>query len=177
MKRIKNLLIIIGTIIVITIVLIIVITMHNDKKMTQNNMENIKKNYELFSKSVTKYNEIRARYSEMSAVLIMDNYEKKHEEFVTLLTEYNDVIKSIDNYITNISIRCNRLYPEIEINNICNGYETSYEKIVNLYVDDLISYNSFIDKYNEYKKTNLLKFEVLHKNNNVSEGSKDNDNN
>ena len=174
MKKNKYLLIIIGVIIANTIILIMAITMHNDKKVTQNNMDNIKKNYELFSKKVTEYNEIRTKYNEMSTVLIMDSYEKKHEDFVTLFTEYNEVIKNIDNYITNISIRCNRLYPEIEINNICNGYKTAYDKIVDLYIDDVTAYNNFIDEYNEYKKKDLTKVEMLHTKD-TSKGSKEND--
>ena len=183
MRSKKNILIIISIIVVVSFILIIVFKTNQDRKETDNNMQIIKKNYALLSNNVNKYNEIRNKYSEMSNVLIMDTYKEKHEDYITLITEYNDVIKEIDNYINNINLRCNTIYPDIEINNICSSYKKTYEKLINLYVNDINNYNDFITKYNEYKKEELPLIEMIHKdyidydNDKIYEGSVHNDKN
>ncbi len=164
MKKNKVLIISLVIVVVVALVLVLAITMYKDKKNTKNNMEIINKNYELLKKQVAEYNDIRTKYSELSSVLIMTEYEAKHEEFSDLLNEYNDVIKNIDTYIANIKLRCNTIYPDSEINNICNGYEAMYDKMIDLYVDDVSKYNAFIDEYNEYKNTVLDKIEMIHGN-------------
>ncbi len=181
MKNKKQVLIAVGAVILIAFIIIIIITTNKEKKETQNNMTIIKNNYDMLTKSVTKYNDIRSSYKEKSSVLIMNSYQDKHEEFTKLMEEYNSVVSEIDNYIANINLRCNRLYPEITINNICNGYKLSYEKIVNLYISDVKQYNNFITSYNEYKKMELPLIKLIHSNyidyneDKVYEGSSSND--
>lgn len=176
MRSKKSILIGIILIIFIAFVVIFVLTTRKDKLETERNMENIKKNYNLLTTSVNYYNEIRTKYATMSSVLLMDKYEESHEEYTKLLTDYNKVMKDIDTYITNISFRCNNKYSDTEINKVCDNYKELYEKLVNLYVNDLNNYNKFIDKYNDYKNTELEKFEMIHNdyidynNDNVYEG-------
>ena len=183
MKNKKQVLIAVGAVVLITFIIIIILTTSKDKKETQNNMASIKNNYELLTKSVSKYNDIRSNYKEKSSVLLMNTYKDKHEEFTKLMEEYNSVITEIDNYIANINLRCNRLYPEIEINNICNGYKLTYEKIVNLYISDVNQYNNFITNYNEYKKEELPLIKLVHSDyidyneDKVYEGNNSNDKN
>ena len=182
MRSKRNILIIIGIIILIAIGLIMILKINQDKKETSNNMQNIKKNYELLSIDINKYNDIRSKYNEMSNVLIIDDYREKHENYVELLNEYNDVIKEIDNYVSNINFRCNRLYPDIDVNSICTGYKQIYEKVINLYVGDIIKYNDFITKYNEYNEEKLPLINMIHhdyidyNNDKVYEGSIRSDN-
>ncbi len=179
----KKTILIAGGIIIFAALLILVITMYRDKQNTKNNMESINKNYQSLTVNVTKYNEIRTKYSSLSSVLIMDSYDKKHEEITALLNEYNDVMKKIDNNIININLRCKGLYNDIEINKICNSYKVTYEKIVNLYVDDLKQYNDFIVKYNEYKMKELPVIDMVHEeyidynNDTIFEGSSNNEDN
>ena len=177
MEKKKTVLIACIVIVIATIILIVALTMHKDKQTAKTNMEAINKNYQLLTENVTAYNEIRNEYTELSSVLIMKEYDKKHETITALLNNYDEVIKKIDDNISNINLRCNIIYSDAEVNNICNNYKVLYEKIVNLYVNDLAQYNNFIEEYNEYKKTNLLTHEMVHKEyidydqNNVYEGS------
>ena len=176
MRSKKSILIGIILIIFIAFVVIFILTTRKDKLETERNMENIKKNYNLLTNSVNKYNEIRTKYGEMSSVLLMDKYEESHEEYTKLLSDYNKVMKDIDTYITNISFRCKHNYSDSEVNKVCDNYQELYEKLVNLYINDINNYNKFIDKYNEYKNTELEKIELVHKdyidynNDNVYEG-------
>lgn len=176
MRSKKLILISVIAIIFIAFVVIFILATRKDKLETERNMENIKKNYNLLTDSVNKYNEIRTKYATMSSVLIMDEYEEKHEEYITLLTDYNKVMKDIDTYITNISFRCKHNYSDSEVNKVCENYQELYEKLVNLYINDTNNYNKFIAEYNEYKNAELEEFEMIHKdyidynNDNIYEG-------
>ena len=158
----KKLIIGIISIILVTAITIFVLMIAKDRKEKKNNMEIIRNNYNLLATSINNYNEIRSKYSEMSTVLIIKSYKDKHEEFVTLLAEYNKEMKNIDNYISNIKMRCTGIYSDSEINKICSSYKTVYEKVVNLYVSDIDNYNNFITKYNESKNESLEIVEKVH---------------
>ena len=162
MKSKKTILIGVLLIIFVAFVIVFALLTRKDKMETERNMESIKKNYNLLTTSVGEYNEIRAKYATMSEVLLMDKYEESHEEYINLLTDYNKVMKEIDSYITNISFRCNNKYSDSEVTKVCDNYKSLYEKLVNLYVNDINNYNKFIEKYNEYKEAKLEKFEMVH---------------
>lgn len=162
MRSKKKLIISIIAIIAITVVLIMVLVISKEQKEKKNNMEIIEKNYKLLSESVKSYNEIREKYSEMSLVLLMDNYKDKHEEFVKLFDDYNKDMENIDNYITNINVRCGTIYKKSEVNKICSNYKSMYEKLVNLYISDVDNHNDFIKKYNESKNEELELIDMVH---------------
>ncbi len=161
MKK-KNILIILGIIVLTGLIIAIIIGIKSSKE-AKNNAEYIRKNYNLLADKITKYNEIREEYTNMSKVLLMDSYMDSHNDYVELIDNYGSVVTDIDSYISNINFRCNRLYSDKEINNICNNYKKIYEKLVNLYVNDINSYNDFLDKYNKYKDSSLEKIVLVHK--------------
>jgi len=51
----------------------------------------------------------------------------------------------IDEAIDRISSKCNNLYKDSSINTICNNYQKTYEKLINLYIGDLLKYNELIE--------------------------------
>ena len=53
------------------------------------------------------------------------------------MNKYNNNIAEIDTYINNIKSKCNHLYRDSKVNNICDTYQLTYEKLINLYVGDL----------------------------------------
>lgn len=162
--------------IVIAFLVIFIVNLNKDKKNMQLNVSSIKKSYELLSSSVTEYNTIREHFNELSSGLLLDKYKDKHEEFVTLLTEYNKVMKNIDSYVVNIKAKCTNVSSASEVGSICTGYDRTYEKLVNLYVNDINKYNEILAKYNEYKHEEVSAFECIYEdyidynNDNVYEG-------
>ena len=158
----KRLIISIIIIIIVFLGVFITIDINKEKREINNNMELIKKNYHLLSNSIDKYNEIRNEYTNMSNVLLIDEYKSKHEEFLALLASYDEEIKNIDAYIENISFRCNQIYIDTEVNNICNSYKSLYDKIINLYIADINNYNNIISKYNEYSDEKLEPHKLIH---------------
>ena len=72
-------------------------------------------------------------------------------------------INKIDDYVETINSKCNVIYSDIEVNKICDSYDTLYEKLINLYVQDLNNYNNKITSYNEYKKESIELFNQIHK--------------
>ena len=162
MRSKKNLIISIMCVILLTGILILVLVVNKERKENKNNMEFIRKNYNLLTSSINNYNEIRNKYNQLSSVLIMDSYKDKEEEFSELFKDYSKEINNIDNYINNINLRCNGIYNDSEINKVCNSYKLVYEKVINLYVSDIDNYNKFIEEYNEYKKENIELIEKVH---------------
>lgn len=156
--------IIIGIILMILITIILLITnISKERKTLNNNMEVIKYNYEELSKSVTEYNQIRTDLIEKLNDFTFDTYSNIHNEYTVLLTKYNENIDKIDSYTNNINDKCNVIYKDKNVNNICNNYKAIYEKLINLYVTDLTNYNNKVANYNEYKESNIELFKLIHK--------------
>lgn len=160
----KITIIIVTSLILVIVVIIFVINIYREKKTSVKNMEIIKNNYSELSTNVTDYNKIRENLSEKLNNFTYENFPKEYEEYNQLLESYNDNIQKIDNNINNINSKCNNnIYNDISVNKICDSYKILYEKIINLYVTDLNNYNNKVTSYNEYMKTDVEIFELLHK--------------
>ena len=143
-------------------IIILVMGMNKDKEATKANVSEIKASYSLLSKEIGEYNKIREESTEIFANLLLEKYESEHEKVTLLVDKYNGVMDNIDNYIGKINGKCNNKYRDEEVNKICSNYKQIYEKLVNLYVGDLKKYNEVVTEYNEYKKTELALFTMLH---------------
>jgi len=162
MKKKKIIITIIIVILIITFITIYIININKSRKEMQNNSEIVKTNYEKLTSYVKTYNEIRTKYTNLSSNFFYETYKDKHNEYVSLLTEYNNIIEKIDNSIDNIDIRCNVIYNDKSINSICSNYKVTYEKLINLYINDLTDYNQKLSGYNDYKKDNIEEFNMIH---------------
>lgn len=163
MSRSKKIIMIIVIIItVIAVLSLIALNIVKNKRIMDNEINSINLAYEKLSNSVNSYNEIRTKYNELSKEIILDSYKDKYEEYNDLLTKYNSVIMDIDKYIDLIDKKCYRLYDDSNVNNICNNYKNTYEKLINLYISDILSYNNNLKKYNDYKNDNLSMFNLIH---------------
>ena len=135
-------------------------------------MEVINTNYKELQDNVLEYNNIRTEYSSKIKDVYLDSFKDKIEEYNSLLDKYNKVIEKIDKNIDNINNKYNMLYNDININKVCNSYKVSYEKLINLYINDINNYNDKIKEYNEYKKDNIELNKIVH--NNYIDYNKDN---
>lgn len=148
--------------ILLILITIFVINLNNDKKISEENMQIIKDNYNELSINVTEYNQVRTELSELLNNFIYENYKNEHEEYTNLLNKYNSNINKIDKNINSIESRCNVIYKDSAVNKICDSYKTLYEKLINLYVSDINNYNNKITSYNEYKKEEIELHKLIH---------------
>jgi len=177
MKKNKIIIIILCTLtLVFTGIGVILFNIVKEKEAINEKIDKINKDYKELSEVVNTYNEIRTKYIDLTSNFILDKYKDNHEEYVELFTNYNNAINEIDNLVKDISTNCNYIYKDKNANNICSSYKILYEKLVNLYVGDLLDYNIKLSKYNEYKNDNIPEFKMVHNdyvdynNDNVYEG-------
>ena len=163
----------VSAIVLISGISIFVVNIMDAKKEMEKNANYIRENYQDLSKNVESYNQIRTNYTDMSKDFILDTYKDSHQEYLNLLTKYNETIKDIDKNIENISSKCDLIYDDTEVNKICQSYDTLYEKLINLYVNDLTNHNEIINKYNNYKSDNLEMVNMIH--NDYIDYNKDNE--
>ena len=138
-------------------------TLNKEKKIITNKMDNIKSSYHNLSNDIEKYNSIRKEYTNLSNDLILDKYLDSHERFINVLNNYNEVMNDIDSSVKNINKNCTNDFIDKDVTEICNNYEKLYEKLVNIYINDINGYNYKINSYNEYKKDNIALFDSLYK--------------
>lgn len=164
MEKKRKILIIIGFVVLVVVgfVAFFILNIINDKKLNKDNANYIKENYNNLSNSVNLYNDIRSDYSLLSKDFYLENYDKKHLEYVELLNKYSGIIREIDKSIENIHSKCNLIYDDSEVNKICRSYDTLYEKLINLYVGDLLNHNEIIDKFNNYKSDDVEKITMVY---------------
>ena len=166
-KNNKKIILIISITLISSLIIILtlfVLNIVNDKKISNKNMQLIKTNYNELSTLVTEYNQIRTKLSEKLNNFIYEEYPKEHNSYIELLNKYNNNIKDIDSKVNNINTKCDVLYSDISINKICDSYKVLYEKLINLYITDINTYNNKIISYNEYKEKNEYEeMELIHK--------------
>ena len=167
MKKKMN---IITLVLVIITIIIIIIGLYignivHERKTVQKNIELIKYNYNEFTNNILEFNQIRTNLSNKLNNFVYTTYIDEHQNYIELLNKYTDNIKKIDANVSNITKRCDFTYNDKNINIICDSYESAYEKMVNLYVSDVINYNNKIKSYNEQYITEeeLGQFDAAHK--------------
>ena len=141
-----------------------------NKVEVKTNMNIILDNYKDLQSNVSKYNEIREKYSKLAENFYLKTYKNKHSEYLELFSEYDDIVKDIDKNIENIGAKCDRLYKDLEVNKVCDNYEKTYDKLIDIYVEDVDGHNERIKEYNEYAKDNLELISKLHEGRDSSEG-------
>lgn len=161
-KKIGITLIIISFIILLVVIVSYILNINESKKEMEENKQLIKFNYQELSDEIKNYNQIRSEYINLSKEFYYETYEEKQPSYTNLFTKYNQTIENIDKYINNIEGKCNVIYDQLEVNNICSNYKKTYEKIINIYINDITDYNNKIDGYNTYKETNISKFNMIH---------------
>ena len=133
-----------------------------EQKISYENAKIIETNYAELTDNVNTYNEIRKELNNKLSSFFYDKFLKEKESYEEILSRYNDIIVKIDNNVSNIDSKCNIIYKNIEINRVCNSYKTTYEKLINIYVKDLINYNNKIKGYNEYKNAEEELYKMIH---------------
>ena len=158
----NKIIIIILSIITLLIALIFIVKFINnvneDKKITKENIEIIKTSYNNFKNEVKNYNTIRNDISEFINNFYYDTIKEKYLENENKLKNYDEEINKITKEIQKLDTKCNITYNDIEINNICSNYKTDYEMLINIFINDINTYNNKLSLYNKDEKQELQLF-------------------
>lgn len=154
-KKNKNIVFYIIGIIILIGIFILFISIINGKKEASKNMAVIRSSYTSLSESVNTYNEIRTELGDLLNNFMYDSFNEEQDKYKDIFIKYDEVIKKIDSNISNIDDRCNYIYSDNEVNKICNNYKGIYEKLINLYINDIDNYNNKVSSYNEYSNSDI----------------------
>jgi len=131
-----------------------------DKKKTKENIEIIETSYNFINEKIENYNQIRQEVSEFINNFYYNTIENNYVSNLDSLTNYIGVVDEISEKINILDEKCNILYNDSKINNICNNYKKDYEIIVNVFLNDINNYNNKLKSYNENNDKQLELFSV-----------------
>lgn len=150
----KKSIILIGVIVVIIVIITYLIVMFvknvsNDKKIVEDNTNTINNSYNVIKYQITNYNSLRDKVSSFINDFYYENIEDNYLSNIEALNNYDEIINKITNEVKILDTKCNIVYTDKEVNNICNNYKKDYEIIVNVFVNDINKYNSKLNSYNK----------------------------
>lgn len=152
-KKNKIIVIVIMIIIVIFITIGISIFMKNikeDNKKTTESMNVIKEEYHNLEENIKEYNETRSSLSNKLQEVYTENLTKDYQEIKNLLLEQEQNIKENQDYIKILDNICKtQVFLENKVNTICYTYQQYYEQLVNVYWNDVLTFNNIIKNYND----------------------------
>ena len=144
--------------VIVLSILSLIKSFNKDKQEMLESGNLIKEAYDNVKKEVENYNNIRIDIAKLTDNFyystIVDVYDDNLEKFNT----YDSIINDITKQITVIDSKCGQLYNEKEVNDICNIYKKDYETIVNVFINDINSYNNKLSSYNDDEEGNLELF-------------------
>lgn len=147
---------------IISLILVFINNINNDKKITKENINSINESYNNIKEEVVNYNNLRKDITDIINNFYYDTIEKNYLNNLKVLEDYDSVINKIINYIKILDNKCNIIYNDYETDNICNNYKIDYETIVNVFINDINSYNKKLDLYNKDNSKNLELFKSKH---------------
>lgn len=152
-------------IVLLIIVLIIcgsvkfLIDLNNEKKETEVVVSAINDNYKELENNVNEYNKYRESIGDRLSTYYQESFSSNYEDIANEFKEYDKVIVNIKNNVEKINDNCgNRIFADSNINNICNGYKSLYEEMINVYLNDVNNFNRFVNTYNEENENKLSLF-------------------
>ena len=134
----------------------------SDREKVLARMGDVSSEYEKFNTNVSLYGDFREDlYESIFENLFFETMYSSDVLVKEQLSKYEAMVDDMTLSVNALNDLCkNVYYPKSEVNNMCNNYKTMYEQVVNYFVSDIKDYNSNVDKYNEYEKTNGLVFTI-----------------
>lgn len=112
-------------------------------------MEDIKASYNKIEDDIDSYNSVRDDLILVMKNYYSDNLEGDYSKFLDNLKEIDKILSGIDENVNKLDKLClDRLFKEVEVNNMCADYKKYYETLVNVYMNDINKVNKFINDYN-----------------------------
>lgn len=152
----------IAMLIVISLITVFIIKLNEDKKKTEENMILINDSYNSLKNDVENYNSIRESVSKFINDFYYDTIDTKYVDNLKILNNYDSVIGKITGYVKILDDKCNFIYMDKDVSNICSNYKIDYETIVNVFMNDINNYNNKLNSYNEEQNKSLELFKSRH---------------
>ena len=169
-------------ILIVIVILFINMTkkIKNEQKTNDLNISIITKNYDNFQNSILEYNKNRNDIIDIINNFYYDSISIKDEQNKGVLSNQEDMLDSIKEMVLELDNKCDRIYKDININNICDRYKGEYEILVNVFINDINSYNNKLSIYNKDMNDNIdlykTEYEYIDYNNdNIYEEVENND--
>ena len=153
-------------IIIISIILIVILGLSlviynfykgykEDKIKTQQIIEIINSNYEIFINDLYDFNSQR---DDIYNKVFKDNYYEKFQENINnwnlLMQNYRNLVLKIDQNSNKLKDCTTMQLYNPEINRKCEIFIESYEVLINSYISDINLYNQNINSYNKWVQSN-----------------------
>ena len=143
--RSKKKIIVIGSIIITIVVIAIITIIIVNKKNNQKRKDNIESAYQGLVKNVERYNNIREDAKLIINEFYYSTIEDEYDNDIKLFDDYSKILKDIKENINVLDNNC-----KIGLNDkACNKYKITYEKLVNIYINDVNNFNKKLTLYNE----------------------------
>ncbi len=131
--------------------------------------EEINTNYNIFNELATKFNEQKQELNNTLSQLYYQTIPEKNEEITNLLDVYSDIIKSLKETSLKLEKVCPNEFTDSDLKRKCASYKISLENAINVYQEDILSYNNLIEEYNKWIKTQEGYLEILKYENEIKE--------
>ncbi len=131
-----------------------------DKEEAQKQESSVQTNYAYFNEIAISFNEQKKKIDSLMQGVYYTTLPEQNEYIVAALDEFHKIIEKMDEVAKNLQDLCQVTYVNQQINNYCTSFLISYDTAVSLYQDTIADYNTLIEQYNEWRKSNS-KYEEL----------------
>lgn len=124
-------------------------------------MENIKNTNQDITNEIQLYNENKKKIATYLSSYYAEQFQTDYETIYKLYQQEDQIMKKIEQKRTFLKKKCGQsLYPDQEVNSICNKYEKTYQKLLEVYQNDISAFNDTISLYNEDATQKLEYFQA-----------------
>ena len=127
-----------------------------DREGIQKRVADVNNEYESFSTNTSIFEEKRDElYNTTLGNLFYETMKDEDAKVKEELKKYEDLVDILTKNTKTLDGLCDNVYyPDSKVNAKCANYKSIYEQVVNYFISDINVYNSNIDKFNEYQKSN-----------------------
>lgn len=142
-------------------------------------VELLQTNYDNFINYITEFNDSRTELATlMKKAMYYEDLPDVSDNLNEFYVTYDSLIGKIVTSVENMNQACKREYMEVEYNDMCDSYQITYEKLLNIFYEDVKSYNKLITDYNTWAESDkyqvfessFVKDYIDYNNDNVFEG-------
>lgn len=127
-----------------------------DKEEVSKRMKKVEKTYEVFKREASDFSTTRDNlYDNVFASLYFETLNTSINNCLIELEKYEQKLDEMEKVANELKETCGDLYfPESDTNTKCKNYATSYEEMVNYFMNDIVQVNQNIEEYNKYNEEN-----------------------
>ena len=133
-----------------------------DKKLTNEMMQKLIKEYNKFDKSIGDFASKREEFYVMQEDAYLESISQNVETWNNFVSDYSKSIVNIKKNSKLLDKYCFNKFASIEVNNSCTKFIANYEAAMNYYISDIKSYNkNIVEKYNSWISENNYDYQKL----------------